>query len=179
MCVTSAVRLVSLLLVAACATNPAPEGFLPSPGEAGRDVYGGWIEVTRSVAGHEDEVAGELIAASADTAWILPDTGRGAIVVATAAVTHGRLARYTSSAGAVAGFAALGTASTLSNGYILIFTAPAWIITGLVASAHESRAPLKDMPPVRWADLAAFARFPAGLPPGIDLAEIRPKLSNP
>jgi hypothetical protein len=65
--------------------------------------------------------------------------------------------------------------STISNGYLLGITAPLWIITGIVASSNESRAPLRGVPPLVWADLAAYARFPQGLPPGIDLGEIRPK----
>ena len=65
--------------------------------------------------------------------------------------------------------------TTISNGVFLLLTAPAWLITGLVAAGNESHAPLRDVPPLAWAELAAYARFPQGLPPGIDLAEIRPK----
>jgi len=175
MSITSAARAVPLLLAAACAGNPAPSGFLPSPKEAVRDLYGGWIEVTVPAAGHDGRVAGELIAASADSVWILPDTGRGTVAVATGAVKEGRLVRYRSDAGAVAGYSTLGVISTLSNGYFLIFTAPAWIITGVVASSAESGAPIRRALPLTWAELSAYARFPEGLPPGIDLAEIRPK----
>jgi hypothetical protein len=90
-------------------------------------------------------------------------------------VKKGLVARYSSEAGPIAGFAALGVVSTISNGYLLGITAPLWIITGIVASSSESRAPLRGVPPLVWADLAAYARFPQGLPPGIDLGEIRPK----
>jgi hypothetical protein len=90
-------------------------------------------------------------------------------------VKKGLVARYSSEAGPIAGFAALGVVSTISNGYLLGITAPLWIITGIVASSNESRAPLRGVPPLVWADLAVYARFPQGLPPGIDLGEIRPK----
>jgi len=167
--------LTALLLAAACAYNPAPEGFLPGPSEAAHDVYGAWIEVWVPVVGRRDTtIAGELIAVSADTLWILPDTSRVA-AVPTRAVRNGQVARYRSGAGSVAGFTALGIVSTLSNGAFLLLTAPAWLITGIVASSNEAHAPLRDVPPLAWAQLAAYARFPQGLPPGIDLGEIRPR----
>jgi hypothetical protein len=174
MSVTRRARVAPLLFVAACAGNPAPGGFLPSPQEAVRDLYGGWIEVTVPAGKRDSTIAGELIAAGADTVWILPDEGR-VTAVATSTVNHARLAVYGSGAGAIAGYTALGIVATLSNGAFLLLTAPTWLITGSVAAASESRAPLRDAPPLMWGDLAAYARFPQGLPPGIDLAEIRPK----
>jgi hypothetical protein len=163
-----------LCFAVACAGNPAPAGFLPSPGQAVHDVYGGWIQVTVPAGRHDSTIAGELIAARADTVWVLPDSGP-VVAVPTSTVKKGLVARYSSEAGPIAGFAALGVVSTISNGYLLGITAPLWIITGIVASSNESRAPLRGVPPLVWADLAVYARFPQGLPPGIDLGEIRPK----
>jgi hypothetical protein len=174
MSVTRSVLFALLLAAVACAGNPAPEGFLPSPTKAVNDVYGGWIQVTVPVGRHDSTIAGELIAARADTVWILPDSG-GVTAVPTSTVKKGRLARYRSAVASVAGFTALGVLSTISNGLLSGLTAPLWVITGSVAASDESRAPLRDVPPLRWADLAAYARFPQGLPPGIDLGEIRPK----
>ena len=174
MSITRRVMFAPLLCAVACAGNPAPPGFLPSPTQAVRDVYGGWIEVTVSAGRRDSTIAGELIAAGADTVWILPDSGR-VVAVPTRTVKKGRVARYRSDAGAIAGFTALGVVSTISNGYLGGFTAPLWIITGIVASSNESRAPLRGVPPLVWADLTAYARFPQGLPAGIDLGEIRPK----
>lgn len=169
---TRVARFAPLLLVAACAPNPSAERISP---DAGKDIYGGWIELEVRVGPQDARLAGELIAARRDTVWILPDTGRGAIAVATSTVKQGRLAGYRSDAGAVMGYTALGMLATLSNGAFLVLTAPAWLITGIVASSAESKAPIRDTPPHMWAELAAYARFPEGLPPGIDLAEIRPK----
>ncbi|HKE90058.1 MAG TPA: hypothetical protein VKB45_06960 [Gemmatimonadales bacterium] len=175
MSATKGLVFATLLVTTACAYNPAPGGFLPGPSEAGQDGYGAWIEVGVPVAGRSDTtITGELIAASADTLWILPDSGRVA-AVPTRTVRNGQVARYRSEAGSVAGFTALGVVSTISNGAFLLLTAPAWLITGIVASSNESHAPLRHLPPRAWADLAADARFPQGLPPGIDLGEIRPK----
>jgi len=174
MSVTRGVRFAALLLVAGCAVNPAPHGYLPSPKEAPSDVYGGWIALTMAAGKHDSTVAGELIAVRGDSVWVLPDSGP-VVAVPTSTVKHGRVARYNSEAGAIAGFTALGVVSTISNGFLAGFTMPLWVITGIVASSNESRAPLRDVPPLVWANLAAYARFAQGLPPGIDLGEIRPK----
>ncbi|HTH63211.1 MAG TPA: hypothetical protein VL563_00910 [Gemmatimonadales bacterium] len=172
---TSVARFAPLLLVAACAHNLAPGGFLPPPKDAGKDLYGGWIELVVPAGRQDTRIAGELIAARGDTVWILPDTGQGVIAVATSTVKQARLVGYRSDAGAVMGYTALGILSTLSNGAFLVLTAPAWLITGIVASSAESKTPIRDTPPHMWGELAAYARFPEGLPLGIDLAEIRPK----
>ena len=169
-----AVRLVPLVLLAACAVNPAPSGFLPSPKDAVRDVYGGWIELTVLAGKHDSTVSGELIAVRSDSVWVLPDGGP-VRVLATGTVQAARVVRYKSETGAVGGYTALGILSTLSNGAFLLITAPAWLITGLVASNAEAGAPLRRVPGVAWVDLAPNARLPQGLPSGIDLAEIRPK----
>ena len=174
MSITRGVMFAPLLLAVACAGNPAPQGFLPSPAQAPHDVYGGWIQVTVPAGRHDSTIAGELIAARADSVWILPDSG-GVVAVATSTVKHGQVARYNSEAGSIAGFTVLGVVSTISNGFLAGFTMPLWVITGIVASSNESRAPLRGVPPLQWTDLAAYARFPQGLPPGIDLGEIRPK----
>ena len=175
MSVTKGLRLAPLLVLVACGGNPAPSGFAPAPEEAVRDVYGGWIAVTIPVGRRETTLSGELLAARADSLWILPDTGRGAVAVATSAVQSGQLVAYRSDGGKVAALTALGMLSTISNGAFLLLTAPAWLITGLVAGSSEYSAQLRKVPRLAWADLAAYARFPAGLPAGIDLAEIRPK----
>jgi hypothetical protein len=168
-------RLVPLALAAACAYNPAPKDFLPGPKEADRDLYGAWIELTVPDGRRERVVSGELIAVRPDSVWFLPDTGAGVVGLATAGITQGQMAWYHSEAGAVAGYSALGIVSTISNGVILILTAPAWLITGIVATSNESGAPIRKSPRTRWADLAPYARFPGGMPQGIDVSQIRRK----
>ena len=169
---TKRVRLVPLVLAVACAYNPAPQGFLPSPREADRNLYGAWIELTVPDGRRERMVSGELIAVRQDSVWFLPDTGAGVLALATAGVKRGQVVWYYSEAGAVAGYTALGIVSTISNGVFLLLTAPAWLITGVVATSNESGAPLRKSSRTRWADLAAYARFPGGMPVGVDVAQI-------
>ena len=135
-------RRVALLLalLVACAGNTAPPHFLPSPAESQTDGYGGWIELTVKDRGGERRVEGELIAVSDDTVRVLRGSG-GGVVVPTAQVQEGKLTAYRPATGAVTGYAALGTVSTISNGILLVFTAPLWIITGTAVGVSESRAP--------------------------------------
>jgi len=63
--------------------------------------------------------------------------------------------------------------ATASHGLILILSAPVWIITSTVAAADASRVPrIMSTSPTA---LNVFARFPQGLPPGINRATMRPK----
>ncbi len=163
--------LVGALVLGACAGNSAPAGFLPTPRAAEMEAWGGWIELQYTQDGSARFVAGELIAASGDSVWILGPSG-GA-VVPTASVRSGQLTGYAAQPDRVAGTAALGTLSTISNGVFLIFTAPLWIITGTVAAASQSRAPVRRVPPLAWSDLSAFARFPQGMPVGMRLEALR------
>lgn len=168
-------RLVPLVIAAACAYNPAPKGFLPGPKEADRDLYGAWIELTIPDGRRESIVSGELIAVRQDSVWFLPDTGAGVVGLATAGIKQGQMVWYHSEAGAIAGYTALGIVSTISNGAILLITAPAWLITGIVAASNESGAPIRKTPRTRWVSLTAYARFPGGMPQGIEVSQIRRK----
>ena len=157
-------------LVAACAGHTAPLGFLPTPQEAQSSAYGGWIELTLN---GEERVEGELLAVNADSVWVL--SSEGGAVVPTAAVVQGKLTRYAWSSGNVTTWTAVGVLSTISNGLVLIFTAPVWVITGSVAGAGESHAAQRLWPRFAWAALAEFARFPQGMPPDLSWQNLRPK----
>jgi hypothetical protein len=108
-------------------------------------------------------VEGELIAADASTLHVL-DTGGlrpipvGSIERVTVEVLPGHSGRVTVST-------VLGTLSTISNGYFLLFTAPLWIISGTAAGSYAaSRSSEQAMP--TDLSLPAYARFPQGVPPG-------------
>ena len=163
-----------LAQVLGCVGNTAPAEFLPKPAESQRESYGGWIELEVDAGGKKTHrVEGELIGVSGDSVWVLGPGGGS--VVPTAQVKNGKLTGYRSGAEAVALYTALGTASTLSNGVLLIFTAPLWIITGSIAAHGESEQPVRKTPPLKWPALSAWARFPQGMPVGVDPASLTPK----
>lgn len=165
------------LACAGCAANTAPRGWLLKPAQAQAMAYGGWIELT-----HGDEkqpTSGELIAVSADSVWILGSSG--VLVVPTSLVKRGKLTGYAAQTGPLTGWVLLGTFSTISNGALLIFMAPMWIIGGSLVVGGESRAAQRQSPPLPWVELAAFARFPQGLPEGMALTALEARVvpSNP
>ena len=162
-----------LLLGTACVSNPAPRGILPSPDEAGRMAVGGWIEIVRSDRLGEPSLQGELLAVTDDTLYVA--TAGGGVAVPRSTVRDGRLFGYDPQVGSMAGAVALGTVSTISHGYFLLFTAPMWLIGGSIAARSQSRQPVRDASGHPSA-LRPWARFPAGLPPGFDLAGARPAL---
>jgi len=167
--------LVAVVLLVGCATNTAPPRFLPNPVEAQTQAWGGWIEISYVENGAQRRAEGELIAVTRDSVWVLGTDGGAGAVVPTTQVRSGQLTAYDAQGGKVAGAAFLGTVSTISNGAFLILTAPLWIITGSVAASHQTHAPERSFPPLLWSELAAFARFPQGMPAGLRLGDLRPK----
>jgi hypothetical protein len=172
----SAARRLSLstaVACAGCAGNSAPQGWLPKPTEAQAASHGGWIELSYDDAKEKRRTDGELIAVSADSVWVL--SGNGGLVLPTAAVKEGKLTAYAAEKGRFTLWTVLGTLSTISNGWFLVFTAPMWIIGGSLAVASETRAPERKSPPLTWAELAPFARFPQGFPEGMALTALEAK----
>jgi hypothetical protein len=157
----------------ACAGHSAPEGFLPNTVEAQGQAFGGWADLVL-LSGQEDRrLAGELIAASADSLWVM--SGATVVVVPVTAVASGQLAGYDPESGQVGGAVALGAISTISNGAFLILTAPMWLIGGSIAANSQGKLGLEDLPPMQWAELGRFARFPQGIPASLDRRTLRPR----
>ena len=154
--------LAATLVCVSCARPTAPDRWLPEPQAAESTAYGGWIEVSYSEGQELRRAAGELIAASADSLWVL-DTTRP-LVIPTAAVRSGKLFGYSPRTGNLSGWTVAGVVSTLSNGVFLVITAPLWAITGGIAIGSEVRAARRDVAPLGWVELRPFARFPQGMP---------------
>jgi hypothetical protein len=182
-------------LLCGCTTNPAPKGWLPRAEQAPQDRYGGWIvlELTGGTEGAETSskqtssvqstsmrtagarIAGELIAIGSDSVLVLPRSG-GLVAVPNTRIAKGELWGYTPPSGVIAAWSVLGTLSTASNGGYLILTAPAWIVGGSLASSSASRASrLRWGESGEWVAARRFARFPAGLPEGLDRTRLTPK----
>ena len=147
----------------ACTRNPAPNSWLPTATSAGSDPYGAWVVV--SLEGPNDRsVAGEFLAVDDDSVFVLtPDSVVRS--VALDSVTSARLAFYDAEWSRLAMWTAAGALSTVSNGYFLVFTLPAWAIGGTLGTAAESRAPILSIDDrAAWYGVRKYARFPAGLP---------------
>jgi hypothetical protein len=163
----SVVVVLLVLLLPGCARLHAPRGSVPQLPAAQTDAFGGWARVTYAADAGVTLVEGELIAVSPDSLWLL--RREGPLVVAAAAIRQAEVTGYDSKPDQVVLLAAVGFLSTISNGVFLIFTAPAWLITGAAGSSAQARASRRTILGRDLAPLAPFARFPQGIPPRLDL----------
>jgi len=173
------VSLALLLVMVACATVNAPLEWLANPKEVPRDVFGGWITV-KYFPGSKDtgqltELSGELIAISMDTVYIATEKLHA---ISRSNIQSARLAAYDSKADVVGLMVYLGALSTGSNGLFSGITFPMWIIGGIIAGRDQSYQPIIDYPKQEWNRFVPYARFPQGLPAGIQRNKIKMKLAG-
>jgi hypothetical protein len=72
-------------------------------------------------------------------------------------------------------WAALGTLFTLSHGFYLVLSAPIWVISGISGAVGESRSGIVEIEGSSPEEFRKYARFPQGLPAGIDLRLLKVK----
>lgn len=160
-------------LLTSCAASHAPRGWLPMPSALQTESYGGWLKLEYLTPEKKKaSLSGELLAINADSVFI---AGEDFYVLALSTVKSARLENYQSHSDEISGLTLLGTLSTISNGLLLVFTAPMWIIGGSASAGSRSYEPIIDYPKREWRRLAAFARFPQGLPEGLDRRQIKMK----
>jgi hypothetical protein len=106
--------------------------------------------------------SGELLAVEPEGIYLLADDKTS--FVAMRDVKKVSVELYSSDWGWMAGWTALGTASTLTHGFYLLFTAPVWLTTGTVTAAVAGASNDLKVTPAQLPRLWQFARFPAGLP---------------
>lgn len=105
---------------------------------------------------------GELISAGDGFVWLLYDDGRLASFPL-AEVRKAWLGVFRTYEGALAGWTAVGSLTTVSHGFFLIFTLPFWLLTGTTSSYVESTRGFLACPPESWDVARRYARFPQGL----------------
>jgi hypothetical protein len=154
-------------------------GVSGANGQANVRVKGAHVAVLRGAT----ELPGELIAVGPDSVWLLVDTGL--VAVPRLEIDGVKLQRKALGAGGIAIWGALGATvtglaltaacSTLQGGScgpVLPGTFIAWLLpTGIAAAAAGSR----DETLHELDRLTAFARFPQGLPPGLDRSSLVPQ----
>ncbi len=170
--------LASVLLAvtaAGCASNPAPNGWLPSASEVATEPYGAWIVLQVAASDSSRTAAGELIAVHSDSLFVLSFDGLEAHSVDE--IVDARVAWYDSSSSSLVLWTIFGSMSSLSHGAYGIISLPLWIIFGTVATSSQANSPLVDYQPAMSLSrtLSPYARFPQGLPPTLDRSELRGK----
>ena len=149
-----------------CASTHTPSRWLPDPEQAASDTYGAWVEIKS----RHGNIWGELVAVAEETVFVA-DSSLHAI--ASTDILAAQLLTYDASG--LGWYVPLGTLSTLSNGWFLVFTAPMWIIGGTIAAISRSYDPIIDYPDKLLKQFVPFARYPQGLPPDLDRRAIRMK----
>jgi hypothetical protein len=153
---------LAALVVAGCASSPAPPAWRRSLGQAQRSPYGAYCRA--NLRGGRS-IAGELLAV-APTGVIIDDHLRLRRVPTACVITMEVVAFEAPRSGAL-GWGLLGALSTISHGFILIFSAPVWLIVTPIATYGQGRAGYQ-----RYAqgpsllEAQPWARFPQGMPPG-------------
>jgi hypothetical protein len=160
-----------LLLCGACFYTTAPEGWLSTPAVAQREAYGGWIAVETAPEPSKRTVEGELIAITPDTLHVL--TADSLVSLAIGEVASATLTTYDARSGRIQTWSIVGAVSTLSHGVWLVLSLPTWILVGTTATASASKEPRVQS--LDAALLRPHARFPQGLPPGLDRRALRQK----
>jgi len=169
--------LLATLFVSSCASSRAPGGWLDEPSEVPRSPYGAWIEVTLSGEDPHGPVAGEFIAVDeTDSVYVLTESSFQAIPISS--IRAARIKFYRPQTGKALAWTAGGTILSLSHGWGVVITAPVWIIVGSLAAGGVSREPNYDVQRSTWTEMAIYARFPQGLPAGLDRASLKRKVSD-
>lgn len=173
----------TIVQLSACSVSTtAPSNWLSSPYDAARDGFGGWITLYRGQWWETELCNGELIAVSKDSIYVLDSYRNDSLV----AFGHGEadyfeMTWYDQPMAGVNAAVVLGSIGfTLSVGLMGVFILPLWLILGPVLSSMHSNLPTikfysnEDNPIV----LKPYARFPQGLPPGLDRSLLKPKYKH-
>lgn len=168
------------LLFIGCSRTFAPSGWLPETDEYPEDVYGGWITlvVSQELSDGQKELyeyKGEFIAADEDNVYLLADS---AYTVRKSAVISALLELTQKNTGTYIGWGAAFLLTPIINGAYSIFTGSFGIIAGASAASGESARDRyeSDSPDNSyWGKIQKFARFPQGIPEGIDFNRLKSK----
>ena len=171
-------RLVSLLLVLALISAPigcATSGALP--------VGGRQVQVTPRPDTGSKKVEGELIAVDEERIWVLGEEQVITIPVSTVQLV--RLQRHSMNGKRVGQWSVLGALVTggalaiacgsvegSGCGKVFLAVGATWAIGGAIA-ASTIRSSSKIQLDVRTRSLQPYARFPQGLPEGVDLSKLQ------
>jgi len=164
--------LCSAGLLSACASLQAPKGWLPMAPEVQSQAYGCWIVVDHLKGDQLMITSGELIAVTPDSMFILNESGLSEISAAAVKKTKLEIFKERKVVGL---WAMLGTLSTLSHGFYLVLSAPIWVISGISGAVGESRSGIVEIEGSSPEEFRKYARFPQGLPAGIDLRSLKAK----
>ena len=160
--------ILTILLLMTLSVCTAPQ-YVPKPSEIGLNYRGAYITIN-TTASEDRTVSGELIAVEPKEIIVLTgnDPGQGTVAVRIDQIEKYKLkyARSTKFDWAIPLFSLF----TISHGWYAFITMPTNIIaTSFASSSGRFKYGKQDLPINR---LGMFARFPQGIPEGVDMDSI-------
>ena len=162
--------LASVLVVLMSSGCAVPPHVVPDVTSYDRDVYGAWTEVSYPRRTKRPETFGELIAVAPDQLTVL--TATGVVTVKKTDVDDVTLTLF-SPGNRIRGWLAAGIVSTVSHGYFLVVSIPLWSLSAVMANRQYDRFAEITYPKATWEELRRGARFPQGVPEGLDVRSLR------
>lgn len=179
--ISVAAALVVVVLAEGCVSPKCNSEWLATVEQTQSSAYGGWLQVVHKFDRTKIYGYGELIAVHSDSLFWMEDNHLRSL--ARTDIRKAQVFTYRSQHGALAAWTVLGTLSTASHGFILIISAPAWILFGSIttgAVSHEPivgyNAPDRYEPSMSdWLRMSKYARYPQGIPADLDRSLIKAK----
>ncbi len=174
----SLVFLASLLfLMAGCATSSEPHWRLSTADMLDSVAFGGWarawIDTQKVSSKIAPAVQGELVAVHADSIFILSDdTFLHSVPVPS--IRELRLTAYNAEATPLNTWYGVGVLLAPAHGIFLIFELPLWFVVGGTATLLAPDVSEFKWPDQKWEVIRRYARFPQGLPTGLDRSLLLP-----
>ncbi len=166
------ISLVLAVVLASCTATIAPSGWRKNLENSERTAFGAWTQVWTPDSGDAMELEGELIAVNADSIHVLTADGLQSMAVSEVSKLH--LQWFDSNYGMPMTWTILGTASTISHGFILLVSAPVWILVGSVSASAQSKSGHERADSGKIRELSRYARFPIGFPRDLDRRLLKP-----
>jgi hypothetical protein len=176
--------LLCCVLEIGCAASHAPHNWLPSSKGLAAEPYGGWIFVESGINGGRT-FSGEFIGTTDSSVGILsPD---GFKFIPFAEIQYVNLKIHLDDHSDIALWGLVGSLSTLTHGLGLVLTLPVWLITTIASTSAESHNGLftqdfdsnGQQETSWWSKHQMYARFPGGIPKGLDCTKLKAKKAAP
>lgn len=154
-------------------------------------VLGRAVEVRQTSGSSKDPVRGELIAVGPDTMWVAGPENvraipRGAVQdvqVKRHGLTKSKALRWVIIGALVSGIALSLACSSVEDaggcGSIFIPVGLTWGAIGVPSAMSLGESSRLRVTPAKWDSLSAYARFPQGLPEGVDPDSLVPGQTPP
>lgn len=164
----SYILLIALLMFSACKVARAPDGNVSKRTKIDKTSFGGYIRINAG----EQNVEGEFIGTRNNTVVVITSSSE-VHEIPLGEVSSCTLIIHKVTPEMITFGGIMGIASTASNGYFLIFTAPTWLLgTSISAPTESKRNNVVKYPEESWEEIDKFARFPGGIPDAVNLNEL-------